>query len=72
MHSIHPTPTPVNGLPLDGPRPDPQGGYVVLVNGIEMAWSDTPDQAERSYHELVREPILWTVNGQTRLLQVAL
>lgn len=62
----------VNDTPTDGPQPDPQGGWQVILNGEPVCWPDDEESARRIYHDigLPDEPIIWNVNGQTRLLEV--
>lgn len=37
----------------------------------KSAHNDGPAQAERSYHELVDEPIVWNIGGESRILEVS-
>lgn len=57
---------------LDGVADDPQGGYVVRVNGQEVSWADDEAEAVEAYHSVTGEPrqIDWFVGGQRRVLEV--
>jgi len=50
----------------DGPAPDPQGGYQVVINGEPCMWFDAPEEASRAYHDYYEPtPVFWTFAGQT-------
>lgn len=57
---------------LDGVQPDPQGGYVVTINGQEVSWIDDEPTAWEIYHAETEsdEPrsIPWNVAGQLAVL----
>ena len=59
--------------PDDPVEPDPQGGYLVLINGDPTIWADTPTDAQRCYEDYhTPRPIIWRVAGQTVDLEVEL
>lgn len=54
---------------LDGVQPDPEGGFVVRIDGKEIAWMDDTPSAWQVYHNAATE-IPWTFGGQTIWLKV--
>ena len=57
----------------DPVEPDPQGGYLVLINNEPTLWANTPTDARRSYDDYhTSRPIIWRVAGQEIDLEVEL